>query len=164
MRPPHVFFVWHMIATSPNEFSAAACAAFAQMEARHIAAIVEALTANELLPGRRHKAAQAVRATRLPADFAVPADWILWAQTERRWPRDVAETEALKFVDHWSAKGGKDGLKMRWEATWRNWIRGPYAPAPGNWQTSDEPVVWTDERKARALADNANFLARIGRS
>jgi hypothetical protein len=28
-----------------------------------------------------------------------------------------------KFTDYWRAKAGKDGCKLDWNATWRNWIR-----------------------------------------
>ena len=27
------------------------------------------------------------------------------------------------FADHWRAKPGKDGAKLDWRATWRNWCR-----------------------------------------
>jgi len=36
-----------------------------------------------------------------------------------------------RFRDHWAAKPGKDGVKLDWLATWRNWVRGQYAqPQP----------------------------------
>lgn len=28
-----------------------------------------------------------------------------------------------KFRDYWTAKAGKDGAKLDWRATWRNWVR-----------------------------------------
>lgn len=36
-----------------------------------------------------------------------------------------------RFRDHWAAKPGKDGVKLDWLATWRNWVRGERAmPQP----------------------------------
>ena len=36
-----------------------------------------------------------------------------------------------RFRDHWTAKPGKDGVKLDWLATWRNWVRGERAmPQP----------------------------------
>lgn len=33
------------------------------------------------------------------------------------------QTEHRKFIDHWTAKTGRDATKLDWDATWRNWIR-----------------------------------------
>jgi len=69
-------------------------------------------------------AQRAPRATRLPADFAVPDDWRQWtAEQFPAWPREAVDLEASKFADHWHAVPGKDGLKLDWAGTWRNWCR-----------------------------------------
>jgi IS1 family transposase len=34
-----------------------------------------------------------------------------------------AEQELLKFHDYWKAQPGQRGVKLDWDATWRNWIR-----------------------------------------
>jgi len=66
------------------------------------------------------------RASRLPADWKLPADWRDWSKGERA---DVdPDREADRFADYWRAKPGKDGTKLDWLATWRNWIRGVRAP------------------------------------
>lgn len=59
------------------------------------------------------------RATRLPDDF-----WpdIGWAVAEGMSPSQ-AQTEASQFRDYWTAKPGKDGTKLDWPATWRQWVR-----------------------------------------
>lgn len=31
--------------------------------------------------------------------------------------------ELPKFIDYWASKAGKDGVKLDWDRTWRNWIR-----------------------------------------
>jgi hypothetical protein len=38
-------------------------------------------------------------------------------------PHVDLRAEHRKFVDYWTAKPGKDGVKLSWDATWRNWIR-----------------------------------------
>lgn len=69
------------------------------------------------------------KGARLEANFTVPDEWIGWAMKERAWSRDDANAEAANFVDYWHAKPGKDGLKLDWEATWRNWARNSRRPA-----------------------------------
>lgn len=58
---------------------------------------------------------------------------------ELRWARDARPDldlngEIERFRDYWIAKPGKDGVKLDWTATWRNWIRNargiPGAAAP----------------------------------
>jgi hypothetical protein len=63
----------------------------------------------------------ASRGQRLPDDWApsvpdqVVADELIG--TERR--RD----ELAKFRDHWKQQPGSKGVKLDWDAAWRNWIR-----------------------------------------
>jgi len=38
-------------------------------------------------------------------------------------PHVDGRTEHAKFCDYWRAKPGKDGRKLDWPATWRNWMR-----------------------------------------
>lgn len=60
------------------------------------------------------------RGSRLSLELA-PADWIEFCQTERP-DLDPHHTFEV-FRDHWIAKAGKDGVKLDWTATWRNWVR-----------------------------------------
>jgi uncharacterized protein YdaU (DUF1376 family) len=73
----------------------------------------------------------AQRANRLPKGFVVPPDWIAWAKTERSWTSADCRTEAATFVDFWNAKAGRDGTKLDWQATWRNWVRNSRRPSGG---------------------------------
>ena len=63
------------------------------------------------------------RGARLADDFEAPKDWIEWAVAERNWSESDARSEAENFRDYWHAKPGKDGRKLDWPATWRNWVR-----------------------------------------
>lgn len=69
------------------------------------------------------KSSPAKRGTRIPDDFAqtVTPEMVQWARTKCPLVDGKAVTE--EFVDHWIAKPGKDGLKLDWTATWRNWLR-----------------------------------------
>lgn len=67
---------------------------------------------------------QTERGTRLPADYTVSEHWLLQARKVR--PDLSAEqiaSAAASFVGHWSAKPGKDGLKLNWFSAWLNWVR-----------------------------------------
>ena len=38
-------------------------------------------------------------------------------------PRAKAVSELDKFKDYWVGRAGQGGVKLDWEATWRNWVR-----------------------------------------
>lgn len=38
-------------------------------------------------------------------------------------PTETIARELLKFRDHWKAQSGQRGVKLDWDATWRNWLR-----------------------------------------
>lgn len=42
------------------------------------------------------------------------------------------EPTLATFRDYWCSKAGKDGRKLDWQATWRNWCRRDKASRPGN--------------------------------
>jgi uncharacterized protein YdaU (DUF1376 family) len=58
---------------------------------------------------------------RLPPDWK-PSDTD-WNEACRLLGRQKAELELAKFRDYWPDKPGKDGLKIEWNGTWRNWVR-----------------------------------------
>lgn len=64
---------------------------------------------------------EAPRAKRLPQDWALPDEWRAWARKER--PDLNPEATADQFRDYWVSRPGKDGRKLDWQATWRNWVR-----------------------------------------
>ena len=60
--------------------------------------------------------------------------------------RDVAE-EAEKFRDYWISIAGPRGIKLDWEATWRNWCRTGFA------QGKREKNLSADEQKRRVIEE-----------
>jgi len=61
------------------------------------------------------------RATRFVPESPPPENWISFCRLERQ-DLDPLEVYA-RFTDFWAAKPGKDGTKLDWLATWRNWVR-----------------------------------------
>ena len=66
-------------------------------------------------------AAPPARGTRLPADWWPTEATEGWVMDEH--PHVCFDDQLAAFRDYWTAKPGKDGRKLDWEATFRNWIR-----------------------------------------
>jgi hypothetical protein len=62
------------------------------------------------------------RGTRLPADWS-PSEADYTAAREAGLTTAQIDREVLSFRDYWIAKPGKEGLKLDWSATFRNWCR-----------------------------------------
>jgi hypothetical protein len=79
--------------------------------------------------------------TRLPDGWLPTRELVDWAR--RECPHVDSRRETERFCDHWHAKPGKDGRKLDWVKTWRNWMRtaedrqGPRA-RPGRQQETDD--------------------------
>lgn len=72
--------------------------------------------------------------SRLPADWVLPQLWADWArQFHPDWTPEQIQIVADSFRDYWIATPGQKGVKLDWEATWRNWVRRQATPrAIGN--------------------------------
>jgi hypothetical protein len=76
--------------------------------------------------------------SRLPEDWVIPSEWMQWAESER--PDIDVPAVVCGFRDYWVAKPGKDGRKLDWQATWRNWVRNQRA-GTGNRSVKQESFV-----------------------
>lgn len=66
------------------------------------------------------------RGSRLANDFVLSTEWKEFCVQQRP---DLKVGEVFEqFKDYWCAKPGKDGVKLDWLATWRNWVRNQKAP------------------------------------
>ena len=66
------------------------------------------------------------RGSRLPADFFFPKEWCDFCAEHRT---DLNPQKVFdEFKDYWIAQPGQKGVKLDWEATWRNWVRRQSAP------------------------------------
>ena len=111
------------------------------------------------------------RGSRLPTDWTLPEDWKAWAEAERS---DLnIKSVADSFRDFWIAKAGTGGVKLDWQATWRNWIRSQSAsktfvnkydvahittPAPPN---QDAALRKIEEDSKRAAKPSLEVLAKM---
>lgn len=160
VRPPHVYHLFHARREAGARFNPDAYALFAQMERRHVDRMIAALDSREL-KGVRKPVEREERGSRLAADFVMPEEWIAWAQTERGWTRDVAETVSAQFKDYWVAAPGQKAVKLDWKATWRNWVRESKRPS-GDYVGGARKEMTTEEKRAVAVKTIA-FYRRIGR-
>lgn len=62
------------------------------------------------------------RGIRIPDAWAPSQDNLDFAR-DVGLTRAEAEAEAAKFRDYWISQPGQRGVKLDWDATWRNWVR-----------------------------------------
>ena len=62
------------------------------------------------------------KGSRISADWRLPKEWGDWAVQEGL-DEVAVRREADKFRDYWIGKAGREGVKLDWLATWRNWVR-----------------------------------------
>ena len=76
-------------------------------------------------------------------------DWVLnkamgdWA-TQERPDLDVRQV-ADQFKDYWVAQAGQKGVKLDWDATWRNWVRNTKAVKPNPYDVGRLTVAPSNE-------------------
>ena len=99
------------------------------------------------------------RGTRLSHDWAPDEDICRQAMDEFGATAEEVDHETAQFRDYWTAKAGRDAIKLDWRATWRGWLRRAaieYGRIGRNRQQkgSGSRVVTlpTDERRRRLLA------------
>ena len=68
------------------------------------------------------------RGSRLPQDWFLTKSMGDWATQER--PELDVRQVAEQFKDYWFAQAGQKGVKLDWDATWRNWVRNTKAVKP----------------------------------
>ena len=111
------------------------------------------------------------KGSRLSTDFDLPDSWTEFCQTERPDlnPKKVFDS----FKDYWVAKAGASGVKLDWQATWRNWVRNQniakplfnkadvvHQTVPSSSQR-DPALVKLDEDRLKTAPPNPEVLARI---
>jgi hypothetical protein len=169
VKTPHVFHCLHSIAENPKTFCPDSFAIFAGLERRHVDRIMQALADADLLPARKARECTEGRGTRLPAVFALPDEWLSFAQETRRWSSFTVETTFQEFIDYWTAQPGAKGVKLDWFATWRNWCRRSREPN-GTWRprrtdyvpTSHVPEPDNDVEDRCTPEDARRIMAEFG--
>lgn len=90
------------------------------------------------------------KGSRLPDDFAPDFEFAV----REGLSRSQAEAEFAKFRDFWTAKPGAGGVKLDWQATWRNWVRTSLERSP-NARAGPRPG------KVTAMDHFRNFASEI---
>jgi uncharacterized protein YdaU (DUF1376 family) len=95
------------------------------------------------------------RGSRLAQDWFLSKSMGDWA-TQERPDLDVRQV-AEQFKDYWVAQAGQKGVKLDWDATWRNWVRNTKAVKPNPYDVgrltvapSNEPDAALEKIKADA--------------
>jgi hypothetical protein len=101
------------------------------------------------------------RGSRLSSDFLFTGEWLAFCKQERPELEPVQTFE--KFKDYWIAQPGQKGVKLDWDATWRNWVRTTNAPkmnpadigrvtvAPSNLPDPALEKIKADDKKAAPI-------------
>lgn len=93
------------------------------------------------------------RAARIPVEFEPDLGWAVGAGMSH----SQALTEAEQFRDYWTAKPGKDGTKLDWPATWRQWVRNQLKRHPAARASPPrQPNVADGFAAATRIAERAN--------
>lgn len=72
--------------------------------------------------GAKAQADKRKKGTRLSDDWKLPHEWRRKTQTKHGLSDKQIDRQADRFYNYWVAKPGKDGVKLRWDLTWDNWI------------------------------------------
>ena len=83
------------------------------------------------------------RGSRLPQDWFLTKAMGDWA-TQERPDLDVRQA-AEQFKDYWVAQAGQKGVKLDWDATWRNWVRNTKAAKPNPYDVGRLTVASKNE-------------------
>jgi uncharacterized protein YdaU (DUF1376 family) len=83
------------------------------------------------------------RGSRLAQDWFLSKSMGDWATQER--PDVDVRQVAEQFKDYWVAQAGQKGVKLDWDATWRNWIRNTKAVKPNPYDVGRLTVAPSNE-------------------
>ena len=86
--------------------------------------------------------ASSKKGSRLPRDWSLPQEWSDWALAQGM-DELSSRREADRFRDYWVSAPGQRGVKLDWQAVWRNWVR-----------------KWMDERDRRGHGAPPRFKIR----
>lgn len=99
--------------------------------------------------------------TRLPDDFTVTPEMVMWFR--EHCPNVDGKWETEKFCDYWRAKAGKDGRKLDWVLTWKNWMRTAQDRAAPRVRGTPSLPSTTDTRVGAGLDLAAKYEAQEAR-
>ena len=83
------------------------------------------------------------RGSRLTQDWVLTNPMDEWAKQERP-DLDVRQV-VEQFKDYWISQPGQKGVKLDWDATWRNWVRNTKAVKPNPYDVGRTTVASKNE-------------------
>jgi hypothetical protein len=83
------------------------------------------------------------RGSRLAQDWVLTNPMDEWAKQERP-DLDVRQV-VEQFKDYWISQPGQKGVKLDWDATWRNWVRNTKAVKPNPYDVGRTTVASKNE-------------------
>ena len=83
------------------------------------------------------------RGSRLTQDWVLTNPMDQWAKQER--PDLDVNQVVEQFKDYWISQPGQKGVKLDWDATWRNWIRNTKAVKPNPYDVGRLTVASKNE-------------------
>jgi uncharacterized protein YdaU (DUF1376 family) len=89
------------------------------------------------------------RGSRLAQDWFLTKAMGDWA-TQERPDLDVRQV-AEQFKDYWVAQAGQKGVKLDWDATWRNWVRNTKTVKPNPYDVGRLTVAPSNEPDPQLL-------------
>lgn len=123
---------------------------------------------------RRRSAARAYSgagATRLPAEWSLPARWRTWAQRERpHWPAEKIDAMAATFSAYMRSRPGEAGMSEDWFESWRLWVFREWerqSSTRKSWQSSWSGIVAKGKALGLEQAPNEpppDFKVRVFRA
>ncbi len=104
------------------------------------------------------------KGSRLSEDWTLPRPWGEWAVQQQLSEKEVRD-QAARFHDYWIGVPGQKGVKLDWQATWRNWIRSAAARGTGYVNGGAPPRQQTasDSIRAELRAQDEAKAAGVGR-
>ena len=108
--------------------SASAKARWGKKDANALPTQSDSNATHNTLPITHNTKEKSKKGSRLSQDWFLSKAMGDWA-TQERPDLDVRQV-ADQFKDYWVAQAGQKGVKLDWDATWRNWIRNTKAVKP----------------------------------
>jgi uncharacterized protein YdaU (DUF1376 family) len=108
--------------------SASAKARWGKKNANALPTQSDSNATHNTLPITHNTKEKSKKGSRLSQDWFLSKSMGDWATKERP-DLDVRQV-AEQFKDYWIAQAGQKGVKLDWDATWRNWVRNTKAVKP----------------------------------
>ena len=134
---------------------------------------VQPTNKQEPITNKQETVKKTQRGSRLPADWVPDSELAEWSKAER--PDLELRKVLMEFRDYWIAQPGQKGVKLDWNATWRNWVRNQKAVKQTFAQQSADVIRMTvpgskeldpalkkiEEDRSKATPPSADFRALV---